>query len=54
MRPNISPVRSTILALKKSPIQKKKTRIPCRRHQCGAGQIPSKGQVRNILATLEC
>ena len=54
MRPNISPVRSTILALKKSPTQKKKTRIPCIRHRCGAGQIPSEGQVRNILSTLEC
>ena len=43
-----------ILALKKSPTQKKKTRIPCRRHRCGASQILSKGQVRNILATLEC
>ena len=38
----------------KSPTQKKKTRIPCRRHWCGADQIPSEGQVRNILATLEC
>ena len=27
---------------------------PCRRHQCGAGQIPSEGQVRNILTTLKC
>ena len=27
----------------KSPTQKKKTRIPCRRHRCGAGQIPSEG-----------
>ena len=54
MRPYISPVRSTILALKKSPTQKKKTKIPYRRHRCGAGQIPSEGQVRNILATLEC
>ena len=54
MRPYISPVRSTILALKNSPTQKKKTRIPCRRHRCGAGQIPSEGQVKNILVTLEC
>ena len=38
----------------KSPTQKKKTRIPCKRHRCGAGQIPSESQVRNILATLEC
>ena len=38
----------------KSPTQKKKTRIPCRRHRCGAGQIPSESQVRNILATLKC
>ena len=37
-----------------SPTQKKKTKIPCRRHRCGAGQIPSEGQVRNILTTLEC
>ena len=27
----------------KLPTQKKKTRIPCRRHRCGAGQIPSEG-----------
>ena len=27
---------------------------PSREHQCGAGQIPSEGQVRNILTTLEC
>ena len=54
MRPYISLVRSMILALKRSPTQKKKTRIPCRRHRCGAGQIPSEYQVRNILATLEC
>ena len=27
----------------KSPTQKKKTRIPCRRHRCGVGQIPSEG-----------
>ena len=27
----------------KSPTQKKKTKIPCKRHRCGAGQIPSKG-----------
>ena len=29
--------------VQKSPTQKKKTRIPCRRHWCGAGQIPSEG-----------
>ena len=38
----------------KSPTQKKKTKRPCRRHWCGAGQIPFEGQVRNILITLEC
>ena len=37
-----------------SPTHKKKTRTPCRRHRCGAGQIPSEGLVRNILTTLEC
>ena len=27
----------------KSPTQKKKTRIPCRRYRCRASQIPSEG-----------
>ena len=40
--------------LKRSPTQKKKTRIPCRRHRYGTSQIPSECQVRNILAILEC
>ena len=31
------------LYTQKSPTQKKKTRIPCRRHRCGAGQILSEG-----------
>ena len=26
----------------------------CIRHRCGAGQMPSESQVRNILTTLEC
>ena len=42
------------LCSNKSPTQKKKTKSHCRRHRCGVGQIPSEGQVRNILITLEC
>ena len=34
--------------------KKEERKRPSREHQCGAGQIPSEGQVRNILTTLEC
>ena len=34
--------------------KRRKQKRPCRRYQCGASQIPSEGQVRNILTTLEC
>ena len=39
--------------LQKEENKKKKTKRPYRRHRCGAGQIPSESQVRNILTTLE-
>ena len=35
-------------------LQKEEKKRPCRRHRCGADQVPSEGQVRNILTTLEC
>ena len=39
---------------KESPAQKERKKGPNREHQCGAGQVPSEGQVRTILTTLEC
>ena len=47
-----SPVSHTALAHLKQDLHNKK-RKPNREHRCGAGQIPSKGQVRTILTTLE-
>ena len=38
---------------RKSHLHNKKRR-PNREHRCGAGRIPSEGQVRIILTTLEC
>ena len=42
----------TIFACSKRYLHNKKRR-PSKEHRCGAGQIPSEGQVRNILPTLE-
>ena len=38
----------------KSLLRNKKEKRPNREHRCGAGRIPSEGQVRTILTTLEC
>ena len=48
-----SPVSHTVLAHLKQDLHNKK-RKPSKEHWCGADQIPSEGQVRTILATLEC
>ena len=48
-----SPVSHTVLAHLKQDLHNKKRR-PNREHRCDAGQIPSEGQVRTILTTLEC
>ena len=45
MMPKKSPVSHTVLAHSKQHLHNKKRR-PCREHRCGAGQIPSEGQVR--------
>ena len=39
---------------RKSLLRNKKERRPNREHWCGAGRIPSEGQVKTILTTLEC
>ena len=39
---------------RKSHLHNKKEKRPNREHWCGAGRIHSEGQVRIILATLEC
>ena len=48
-----SPMSHTIHAHSKQDLHNKKRR-PNREHRCDAGQIPSEGQVRTILTTLEC
>ena len=48
-----SPMSHTVLAHLKQDLYNKKRR-PNREHWCGADQIPSEGQVRTILTTLEC
>ena len=48
-----SPESHTVLVHSKQDLHNKK-RGPNREHRCGVGQIPSEGQVRSILTTLEC
>ena len=52
MMPKKSPVSHRIPTHSKQYLHNKKGR-PNRKHRCGAGQIPSEGQVRT-LTTLEC
>ena len=37
-----------------SPAQRERKKGPIREYRCSASQIPSEGQVRIILTTLEC
>ena len=41
-------VSHTVLTYSKQYLHNTKKRRPHREHQCGAGQIPSKGQVRTF------
>ena len=54
MMPRISPIGHTALTTQSEPAQQKQSKENLREYRCGAGQILSEGQVRIILATLEC
>ena len=46
MKPKMSPVSYMVLTHPEQHLHSKKRKDPYREHRCGAGQIPSEGQVR--------
>ena len=46
MKPKKSPVSYMVLTHSEQHLHSKKRKDPYREHRCGAGQIPSEGQVR--------